>query len=115
MQQLKSLALLLCVLFMPYQVLAAGSPANAQPLEEVPPPPKIVDGEALEAEPQVTIHKKGKETVEEYSVNGQVYMMKVTPEHGVPYYLHKDDQEGGWVNTGPVQPLAIPKWVIFRF
>ena len=115
MQKLKSLALMLCVLLMPYHVLAAGKPANAQPLEEVPPPPKIVDGEALEAEPQVTIRKKGKETVEEYSVNGQVYMMKVTPEHGVPYYLHKDDQEGGWVNTGPVEPLSIPKWVIFRF
>ena len=115
MQKLKSLALMLCVLLMPYHVLAAGKPANAEPLEDVPPPPKIVDGEALEAEPQVTIRKKGKETVEEYSVNGQVYMMKVTPEHGVPYYLHKDDQEGGWVNTGPVEPLSIPKWVIFRF
>jgi Protein of unknown function (DUF2782) len=42
-------------------------------------------------------------------------MMKVTPEHGVPYYLHKEDQNGGWLNTGPVEPLAIPKWVIFRF
>ena len=115
MQKLKLLALLLCVLLMPYHVLAAGKPADAEPLEDVPPPPKIVDGEALEAEPQVTIRKKGKETVEEYSVNGQVYMMKVTPEHGVPYYLHKDDQEGGWVNTGPVEPLSIPKWVIFRF
>ena len=115
MQKLKSLAVMLCVLLMPYHVLAAGTPANAEPLEDVPPPPKIVDGEALEAEPQVTIRKKGKETVEEYSVNGQVYMMKVTPEHGVPYYLHKDDQEGGWVNTGPVEPLSIPKWVIFRF
>ncbi len=115
MQKLKSLAVMLCVLFMPHHALAAGSPANAEPLEDVPPPPKIVDGEALEAEPQVTIRKKGKETVEEYSVNGQVYMMKVTPEHGVPYYLHKDDQEGGWVNTGPVEPLSIPKWVIFRF
>jgi Protein of unknown function (DUF2782) len=114
MQKLKLLAILLCMLHMPVNVLAA-TPANAEPLEEVPPPPKIVDGEALEAEPQVTIRKKGKETVEEYSVNGQVYMMKVTPEHGVPYYLHKDDQDGGWVNTGPVEPLAIPKWVIFRF
>ena len=40
MQQLKSLALMLCVLLMPYHALAAGSPANAEPLEEVPPPPK---------------------------------------------------------------------------
>ena len=102
MQKLKLLALLLCVLLMPYHVLAAGKPANAEPLEDVPPPPKIVDGEALEAEPQVTIRKNGKETVEEYSVNGQVYMMKVTPEHGVPYYLHKDDQEGGWVRSEEV-------------
>jgi hypothetical protein len=114
MQKLKFIVLLMCVLIVPHYVLAA-APANAEPLEDVPPPPKIVDGEALEAEPQITIRKKGKETIEEYSINGEVYMMKVTPEHGVPYYLHKEDQDGGWVNTGPVQPLSIPKWVIFRF
>jgi len=36
--------------------------------------------------------------------------------HGVPYYLQKQDQEGGWSRTdGPSAPLAIPKWIIFRF
>lgn len=95
-------------------VQAAGEPKDAVPFEEVPPPPKVTDGEPLD-EPQVTIRKKGKETIEEYRINGELYMMKITPEHGVPYYLHKEDQEGGWVNVGPNPPLSIPKWVIFRF
>ena len=115
MQKLKLPALLLCLLLTPYMALAATAPANAEPLEEVQPPPKIVDGEALEGEPQITIRKKGAETIQEYRINGELYMMKVTPAHGVPYYLHKEDQDGGWVNTGPNPPLSIPKWVIFRF
>lgn len=117
MQKLKFTTLLLCVLpamLLPYYVMAANSPANAEPLEEVQPPPKITDGEVLD-EPQITIRKKGAETIEEYRINGELYMMKVTPDHGVPYYLHKEDQDGGWVNTGPNPPLSIPKWIIFRF
>ncbi len=114
MQKLKIFVLLISVFLMPHIALAANSQDNLELLEEVPPPPKVVDGEPLEAEPQVTIRKKGKETIEEYSVNGQVYMMKVTPEHGVPYYLHKED-DGGWVNDGPNKPLSIPSWIIFRF
>lgn len=115
MQKIKLLLLLLCLLPMSWLVHAAGTPANLEPLEDVPPPPKIVDGEALEGEPQITIRKKGKDTIEEYRINGELYMMKITPDHGVPYYLHKEDQDGGWVNSGPNPPLSIPKWIIFRF
>ncbi len=97
-----------------FNAQAAGEPKDAVPFEEVQPPPKVMDGEPLD-EPQVTIRKKGKETIEEYRIHGELYMMKITPEHGVPYYLHKEDQEGGWVNVGPNPPLSIPKWVIFRF
>lgn len=105
----------ICFLFYLLPTLALAVPDNLEPLEEVPPPPKVIDGEALEGEPQVTIRKKGKDTIEEYRINGELYMMKVTPEHGVPYYLHKEDQDGGWVNSGPNPPLSIPKWIIFRF
>lgn len=117
MQNLKLTYLLLglmLVLTLP-QALLAATPANAEPLEEVPPPPTVKDGEAIDDEPQITIRKKGKDTVEEYRINGELYLMKVTPEHGVPYYLHKEDSDGGWVNTGPNKPLAVPKWIIFRF
>jgi hypothetical protein len=94
--------------------MAAEPPANLQPLEEIPPPAMSKDGDGVD-EPEVTIVKKKGETVEEYRINGQLYMMKVTPDHGVPYYLHKEDQEGGWVNDGPNPPLVIPKWTLFRF
>lgn len=116
MQKLTFKSLFLCALlaFTLPQLGFAATPDNAEPLEDVPPPPKITDGEPLE-EPQITIRKKGKDTIEEYRINGELYMMKVTPEHGVPYYLHKEDQEGGWTNVGPNKPLAIPKWIIFRF
>ncbi len=116
MQKLKLTQLLLglmLALSLPQTVFAA-APANAEPLEEVPPPPKVTDGEVMD-EPQITIRKKGKDTIEEYRINGELYMMKVTPEGGVPYYLNKQDQDGGWVNVGPNKPMVIPKWIIFRF
>ena len=43
------------------------------------------------------------------------YMMKIIPDHGVPYYLHKEDQQSDWVNVGPNPPIAVPKWILFRF
>jgi len=96
-------------------VLFAVTPTDAELLEEVPSPPKVQGGEALEDEPEVTIRKKGKETVHEYRLNGELYMMKIIPEHGVPYYLHKEDQQSDWVNVGPNPPVAVPKWILFRF
>jgi hypothetical protein len=93
---------------------AAEPPKDLQPLEEIPPPPMSKDGEGVD-EPQVTIVKKNGDTIEEYRINGQLYMMKVTPKSGVPYYLHKEDQDGGWINDGPNKPLVIPKWTLFRF
>ncbi len=89
-------------------------PAGLQALEEIP-PPTIVGEDQLTNEPQVTIVQKKGETVEEYRINGQLYMMKVTPAHGIPYYMHKEDQSGGWLMDGPNQPLSIPKWTLFRF
>jgi hypothetical protein len=85
-----------------------------QALEEIP-PPTIVGEDQVTDEPQVTIVKKKGETIEEYRINGQLYMMKITPAHGVPYYMHKEDQSGGWLMDGPNQPLSIPKWTLFRF
>lgn len=92
---------------------AVEPPAGLQPLEDIPPP--IISNEENADEPQITIIKKKGETIEEYRINGQLYMMKVTPAHGVPYYMHKEDQDGGWLMDGPNQPLSVPKWTLFRF
>jgi len=111
----KSLTLLLilsALLQSPMIALAKEPPANLEPLEEFT-PPAITNEE--QQKPEITVIKKEGETVEEYRINGQLYMMKVTPAHGVPYYMHKEDQNGGWMMDGPNQPISIPKWTIFRF
>lgn len=97
------------------KLLLAVTPSTAELLEEVEPPPKVQEGQPLEDEPEVTIRKEGKKTIQEYRINGELYMMKVTPDHGVPYYLYKEDQQSDWVNVGPNPPLAVPKWTLFRF
>ncbi len=93
----------------------AEAPADAELLEEVPPPPPVESGEVLEGEPQVTIRKEKEKTVHEYRMNGELYMMKVIPDHGVAYYLYREDQHTDWVNVGPTPPLAVPKWTLFTF
>jgi len=89
-------------------------PADLEPLPEALPPPGASDADV--EEPQVTIVKKGEEQVEEYRMHGELYMMKVTPSHGLPYYLLREDQDGAWSRMdGPNPPPVIPKWVLFRF
>lgn len=97
--------------------VAQNRPSNLQPLPEAPPPPPgMVDDSALE--PQVTIRKRGEDKVEEYRVNGKLYMVKVTPPHGVPYYLVDQRGDGGFVRQeliGSDKQLAVPMWVIHSF
>lgn len=108
-------ALIVLALAAPLTLLAAETPTNLEPLPDVPPPPAGLSQDDV-VEPQVTIVKKGEDTVEEYRVNGELYMMKVTPPHGVPYYLMKEDENSGWSRMdGPTAPLVIPKWVLFNF
>jgi hypothetical protein len=107
--------LLLAVFALPMGAWAQ-DPPGLEPLPEPPPPPPGMEEDNPAAEPQITIIKKGQDTVEEYRINGELYMMKVTPPHGVPYYLMKEDQEGGWSRLdGPNPPLIVPKWVLFNF
>lgn len=92
----------------------AATPKDAELLEEVPSPPKIIEGQPID-KPTVTQRKDGENQIEEYSLNGQVYMIKVTPPSGESYYLHREDRDGAWVHDGPQRPLSVPKWILFRF
>lgn len=88
-------------------------PADLQPLPEVPPPPPMVDNVP---EPQVTIVKRGEDTVEEFRVNGKLYMMKVTPPHGKPYFLVDQKGDGNWSRQDNNDSgLRVPMWVITTF
>ena len=58
----------------------------------VPIPPKVQDEQIA---PEVRIHRDEQENViEEYSLDGRVYMVKVTPKVGLPYYYLDDDGDG---------------------
>ncbi|PIV75007.1 MAG: DUF2782 domain-containing protein, partial [Rhodocyclales bacterium CG17_big_fil_post_rev_8_21_14_2_50_68_7] len=79
-----------------------------------PPPIPATAGETLE--PQVIIRKQGQDVVEEFRLNGRLYMIKVTPPHGTPYYLV--DQRGDGVMTRRESldsGLSVPMWVIRTF
>lgn len=110
------LAVLLAIVAFQLPLVATAEPpppADLQALEDFPPP--ALSNEDNPDAPQITIVKKDGETIEEYRIGGELYMMKVTPAHGVPYYMHKEDRDGGWTNIGPNPPLSIPKWTLFRF
>ena len=93
--------------------LAADVPANLEPLPEPPPPPMIEDGGL---EPQVTITQRGEDKVEEYRVNGKLYMLKVTPKYGPAYYLIDERGDGQWSRQNTLDSgLRVPMWVIGTF
>ena len=68
-------------------------------------------------EPEVTIIQRGQERVEEYRMNNQIYMIKITPAKGYPYYLVDTTGDGNFdtrrpqLNSKPV----IPEWVLLRW
>lgn len=95
-------------------LLAAAVPAFAQQppvLEPIPEPPPMPAGAETD-EPEVTIVQRGEDTVTEYRIRGKLYMVKVTPPHGVPYYLIDKEGTGQMVRHDGAADLAVPMWVI---
>ena len=93
-------------------VAAADRPGALQPVPDPPPPPP---GTQLDPalEPQVTILKRGTDTVEEYRMGGKLYMLKVTPAHGVPYYLVDEKGDGRMTRQDSLDfGVRPPLWVI---
>ena len=102
---------------LPALLLILSSVALAEtPAVTVPPPPAVInDQEGIE--PEVTIIPGEDKTIEEYSINGQVYMIKVTPKKGPPYYLIDTDGDGS-LDSSPseIEPkLLVPSWILFRW
>jgi hypothetical protein len=94
---------------------AAGKPPVLQPIPEPPPPPPGMELDPA-LEPQVTIQRRGTETIEEFRLNGRLYMVKVTPSHGKPYYLIDNVGRGEFArydsfDTGTRPPM----WVIHQW
>lgn len=71
----------------------------------------------LEPSGKVTIKGGKDEVISEFRINGQLYMIRITPKKGVPYYLVDSDGDGNletrWNELAP--EILIPSWVLLRW
>jgi hypothetical protein len=105
---------LLPVLALLVPSLSVAQPAT-EPLPDPAPPPSI--GIDDEMEPEVRIIKRDDAVIEEYRMNGELYMIKVKPSIGPPYYLI-DSTGDGELNArrSELDPaFVVPSWMIFRW
>ena len=86
---------------------------DLQPLPAVPPPPPGMEAFDAALEPQVNIVKTEKETREEFRVKGKLYMVKVTPSIGKPYYLVDRQGDGNFIESDTFGPnVKPPMWIL---
>jgi hypothetical protein len=80
------------LLLIPALSLAA---SEAEPIampEQPELPQPVQSGE--EMQPDITIIRKGKETIQEFRRNGQIYMIKIVPQVGPAYYMLDTNGDG---------------------
>jgi hypothetical protein len=67
--------------------------------------------------PQVRVRDYENRTVEEFSVNNNVYMVRITPAAGAPYYLVDTDGSGDmeWNRGQPDRDIQVPQWALMSW
>ena len=89
--------------------------ANEELIEQPPElPAPMQSGDSIE--PDINIIQQEDRTIEEYRVNGQLYMIKVIPVVGPAYFLMDTDGDGhletnatSWI----VRP--VPNWILLEW
>lgn len=113
-------------------LLACGLPALAR--EAATPPPPVAGSssegsgflQAPEApdspvggepgQPDITIREDEKETIYEYRVRGQLYMIKIQPQIGPAYFLMDTNGDGTMdMRSADPRDINIPQWVLFSW
>jgi len=88
-------------------------PPNLQTLPDLPPPPPPTLPLAPGQEPEVRIIQREREKVEEFRIGGQLYMIRVTPAGGVPYFLVDHFGDGNFARMATIDTgVRVPMWVI---
>jgi hypothetical protein len=107
---------LLCILVLGFALPAVAEQTVLQPLPEVGPPPTGINTED-DLQPEVSIIKRDDAVVHEYRMNGELYMVRVEPVRGYPYYLIDSDGDGSLDSRyREMDPgLVVPSWMINRW
>lgn len=79
-------------------------------------PEPLRDGESID-EPDINIIQKQDRTIQEYRVNGKLYMIKVIPTIGRPYFLMDTDGDGSLETTQHEldSGLLVPNWILLEW
>ena len=86
------------------------------PLEDVPPPPPMVEsGVALEP-PPVPLQPEATRKVEETNIPGQLKAERVTPRHGHPYVVIDRRPDGQFPKQDNLDVgVRVPQWILLEF
>ncbi|MDX1625310.1 MAG: DUF2782 domain-containing protein [Wenzhouxiangellaceae bacterium] len=108
-------ALFAAAAIVPAGTAAAQSEAPPPPPIREPLPPKVSEPED-EFQPEVVIRQEEGRTVEEYRRGNRVYMVRITPSVGPPYYLIDTTGDGlmdlRHDRFAPVKPVY---WKLFEW
>ena len=100
-------------------LLAAPLQAAEGPFATVPEPPPLpesVPEPETGLEPEVIIKKRKTDVIEEYRINGQLYMVKIIPKKGYPYYLIDADGDGSLeTHRSELERPNASVWTILRW
>ena len=109
---LAPLALSFAAPFALAQGAGAPSPNDFLQAPEVVPSP--LTGPSVE--PDITIREERDRTVFEYRIKGQLYMIKIQPKWGPPYYLLDTDGDGVLdARSDSPTDVGINQWVIYSW
>jgi hypothetical protein len=101
-----------------FAILLASAAAFAQAPSDAPPEmaPVPEGAPADEETPAITIKPSGEGMVEEYRIRGRLYMLKVIPRVGRPYFLVDPNGDGHFVHRDMLDSgFRPPMWVIKEF
>lgn len=96
-------------------------PPNLEPIPDGSPVPGDTTepqlGQEEELQPEVTIRRREGGEIEEYRINGRLYMVRVVPTKGFPYYLIDMDGDGNLeTRRNDLDPnVVVPNWVLFSW
>jgi hypothetical protein len=90
-------------------------PPALEPLPEAEPAPPEIAGDA-ELQDEIKVYHRDQQTIEEHRVAGRLTWIKVTPQHGRPYFLVADGPNGGFSRRDSLDTgLRVPMWLLFSF
>lgn len=72
---------------------------------------------SADLEPAVRIEQRENHKIEEFSVNDNVYMIRITPKYGAPYTLVDPNGSGEmeWRRDTLGAEVAPPQWTLFSW